>query len=84
MRNPVGVAPSITSAQLDDLQAYYVQKGCLPDVVGKAIVAAVAADKPKLFVGPVAQLSAFMRRFVPTLLKRQLTLATAAQIGFWK
>ena len=53
-------------------------------MVGKAIVAAVAAKKPKLFVGPIAQLSALMRRFMPTLMKRQLTLATAAQIGFWK
>lgn len=84
VRNPVGVAPSITAAQLDGLQAYYVAKGCLPDVVGRAIVAAVAAGKPKLFVGPVAQLSALLRRFAPTLLKRRLTLATATQIGFWK
>ncbi|MFZ5670765.1 MAG: SDR family NAD(P)-dependent oxidoreductase [Pseudomonadota bacterium] len=84
VRNPVGVSPSITSAQLDGLQAYYAASGCLPDVVANAIVAGIRAEKDKVFVGPIAQLSAWMRRFAPTRIKRRLTLSTAARIGFWR
>jgi NAD(P)-dependent dehydrogenase (short-subunit alcohol dehydrogenase family) len=81
--NPMGAAPSITRAQLDRLSAYYAASGCHPKVVADAVVASIRSGKPKLFVGPVAQLSAWMRRFAPTGLKRSLTLSTAARIGFW-
>ncbi len=84
VRDPRGFAPSISGAQLDDLQKYYVTNGCHPRVVAEAIVAGVAAGMDKIFVGPAAQTSGWIRRFAPTRLKRRLTLNDARKIGFWR
>lgn len=78
-----GVSPLISSAQLEGLQAYYVREGCHPSVVAKAIVDGIRAERSKIFVGPSAKISALLRRFAPTSLKRRLTLKLSEKIGFW-
>ena len=52
---PGMIAPGISEAQLQKLQHYYVEHGCLPDVVAEGIVRSVLADDLYLFVGPDGQ-----------------------------
>jgi short-subunit dehydrogenase len=78
-----GVSPLISSKQLEGLQAYYAREGCHPSVVAKAIVDGIRAEQSKIFVGPSARISALLRRFAPTSLKRRLTLKLSEKIGFW-
>ena len=78
-----GVSPLISSKQLEGLQAYYAREGCHPSVVAKAIVDGIRAEQSKIFVDPSARISALLRRFAPTSLKRRLTLKLSEKIGFW-
>jgi len=78
------IGPSISEEQVAGLQKFYAQIGCHPRVVAEAIVAGIMRERAKLFVGPTAKLSALARRFLPTRVKRRLTVANAVKIGFWR
>jgi short-subunit dehydrogenase len=78
-----GVSPQISAAQLEGLQSYYAREGCHPSVVANAIVDGIRAGQSKIFVGPSARISALLRRFAPTGIKRRLTLKLSEKIGFW-
>lgn len=82
VRDAKGVSPAIAPAQIEALQAHYRARGCHPRVVARAILEGVERGRAKIFVGPVAQMSAWMRRFAPTGLKRALTIRNARQIGY--
>jgi NAD(P)-dependent dehydrogenase (short-subunit alcohol dehydrogenase family) len=74
-------APGISADQLQKLQRYYVQHGCLPDVVAEGIVRSVLADDPYLFVGPAARLGAVAAR-LSRRLTRRFTLRSARESGY--
>jgi len=78
-----GVSPKISARQLEGLQSYYAREGCHPYVVAKAIVDGIRKGQSKIFVGPSARISALLRRFAPTSIKRRLTLKLSQEIGFW-
>ena len=78
-----GVSPQLSAAQLEGLQSYYAREGCHPSVVANAIVDGIRAGQSKIFVGPSARISALLRRFAPTSIKRRLTLKLSEKIGFW-
>ena len=75
------VAPGISAAQLQKLQHYYVEHGCLPDVVAEGIVRSVLADDLYLFAarppGSAPSLARLSRR-----LTRWLTLRGARDSGY--
>ena len=75
------VAPTVTEAQLQRLQAYYDAKGCSPDVVGEGMVAAVLGGSNLLLVGPYARLIHQLRR-ISLGLTRRIMLSDARRIGF--
>lgn len=79
-----GVAPQISSARLEALQAYYAREGCGPSEVAEAIIGGIRAGRSKVFVGPSARISALLRRIAPVSVKRRLTLTLAEKIGFWQ
>ena len=78
-----GVSPQLSAAQLEGLQSYYAREGCHPSVVANAIVDGIRGGQSKIFVGPSARISALLRRFAPTSVKRRLTLKLSEKIGFW-
>lgn len=82
VQDPRTVSPSIPPEQMDRLQNYYQTKGCLPDVVARDVVAGIRADKAKVFTGPVAALSGWLRRLAPTGLRRKMTRKSARDIGY--
>jgi NAD(P)-dependent dehydrogenase (short-subunit alcohol dehydrogenase family) len=82
VHNDRASAPSVTPEQTAILQAYYSRKGCHARVVAQRIVRAIERGTPKLFVGPLAALSAWMRRLAPTGLRRRLTIRTARNVGY--
>lgn len=75
------VAASIGEAQLQKLQRYYVENGCLPNVVAEGIVRSVLDDQQYLFVGPMARLASLLR-WLPPRLKRRLTIRDAGKAGY--
>jgi len=75
------IAPGISAAQLQKLQHYYVEHGCLPDVVAEGIVRSVLADDQYLFVGPAARVGAIAAR-LSRRLARWLTLRGARDSGY--
>lgn len=75
------IAPGIPQAQVAKLQRYYVEHGCLPNVVADGIVRSVLADDAYLFVGPMAKLASLLR-WLPHRLRRRLTLGDAAKAGY--
>ena len=75
------IAPGISAEQIQKLQRYYVEHGCLPDVVAEGIVRSVLADDPYLFVGPAARLGAVAAR-LSRRLTRRITLRSARESGY--
>lgn len=75
------IAPGIPQAQVAKLQRYYVEHGCLPNVVADGIVRSVLADDAYLFVGPMAKLASLLR-WLPHRLRRRLTLEDAGKAGY--
>ena len=75
------MAPGISEAQLQKLQRYYVEHGCLPDVVANGIVRSVLDDDPYLFVGPMAKLATLLA-WLPRGLRRTLMLRSAGEAGY--
>ena len=84
VRDTNGVSPQISAAQFESLQSYYAREGCHPSAVAKAIVDGIRAGKSKIFVGPNARISALLRRFASTSIKRRLTLKLSEKLGFWR
>ncbi len=82
VRDEKGISPTISEAQIQALQHHYRTKGCHPSVVAQGILDGVRRGRDKVFVGPVAQTSAWLRRFAPTRLKRTLTLQNSREIGY--
>ena len=74
-------APGISAAQLQKLQRYYVQHGCLPDVVAEGIVQSVLDDDRYLFVGPKAKPASILAR-ISRRLVRTATLRDARVAGY--
>ena len=75
------MAPGIGPAQVRKLQRYYVEHGCLPNVVADGIVRSVLDDDPYLFVGPMAKLATLLA-WLPRGLRRTLTLKDAGKAGY--
>jgi NAD(P)-dependent dehydrogenase (short-subunit alcohol dehydrogenase family) len=74
-------APGIGAGQLQKLQRYYVEHGCLPDVVAEGIVRSVLSDDQYLFVGPKAKLASILAR-VSRGMVRQATLRDSRVAGY--
>jgi len=81
VKNPANVASSISEAQLAKLQAYYVEKGCLPNVVAEGIVGAVESGRHLLAIGPSAKLATTLMRFSRRLTRR-VVISLSKKIGF--
>jgi short-subunit dehydrogenase len=79
--SPANIASSITTAQVDRLQAYYREKGCLPDVVAEGIVRAVQSGQAILAIGPSAKAVMTLMR-VSRRLARRVIIAMSKKIGF--
>lgn len=74
-------APGIGAAQLQKLQRYYVEHGCLPDVVAEGIVRSVLDDSAYLFVGPMARAASVLAR-VSRRLTRRVTIRDSRKSGY--
>ena len=74
-------APGISAGQLQKLQRYYVEHGCLPDVVAEGIVRSVLTDDTYLFVGPKAKPASILARLSRRLM-RKATLRDARVAGY--
>lgn len=74
-------APGIGAGQLQKLQRYYVEHGCLPDVVAEGIVRSVLSDDQYLFVGPKAKPASILARLSRSLV-RKATLRDARVAGY--
>lgn len=81
VKSNANVAPSISDAQLERLQTYYREKGCLPDVVAEGIVRAVQARKHLLAIGPSAKLATTLMR-ISRRLTRSVVISLSRKIGF--
>jgi NAD(P)-dependent dehydrogenase (short-subunit alcohol dehydrogenase family) len=76
-----GVAPSIPARQIERLQAYYVAKGCTPEVVAEDMVRAVQKGTDICLTGPGAALVYYIKKISLRLI-RGLTILSARQIGY--
>ncbi len=74
-------APSITEAQLGNLQRYYHDHGAHPSVVAEGIVRSDNKDDAFLFVGPMAKSGYTMGR-ISRRLARRMTIANAKKTGY--
>lgn len=78
---PGRIAPGISDAQIDKLRNYYVEHGCLPDIVANGIVQSVLTDDIYLFVGPEAKPASLLAR-LSRRLTRKVTIRTARKSGY--
>jgi NAD(P)-dependent dehydrogenase (short-subunit alcohol dehydrogenase family) len=76
-----GVAPSIPASQIARLQAYYVARGCTPEVVAEDMVRAVHRGRDICLTGPGATLVYHLKRLSLKLV-RIATIASAKKIGY--
>ncbi len=81
VRSNLGVSPSVSDATLAKLRNHYATEGCSPDVIAKAMVAAVRSDREIVNVGPKAALGWHLKR-VSLKLIRAATLDFARKSGF--
>lgn len=75
------MGPRVTEAQLAKLQAFYVEKGCLPEAVADGMVRAVEQGEDLLLVGPLARTISWMRR-LSLGLARRVTIRDARRMGY--
>jgi NAD(P)-dependent dehydrogenase (short-subunit alcohol dehydrogenase family) len=73
--------PGISAAQLQKLQRYYVDHGCLPDEVAEGIVRSVLGDAAYLFVGPMARPASVLAR-LSRRLTRRVTIRDSRKSGY--
>ena len=76
-----GVAPSVPASQIAKLQAYYVAKGCSPDVVAEDMVRAVEKGQDICLTGPGAALVFHLKRLSLRLV-RLATIFGAKRMGY--
>ncbi len=76
-----GVAPSVPDSQIARLQAYYVARGCTPEVVAEDMVSAVQNGRDICLTGPGAALVYHLKRLSLKLV-RMATIASAKKIGY--
>lgn len=76
-----GVAPTVPASQIAKLQAYYVAKGCTPEVVAQDMVRAVEKGSDICLTGPGAALVYHLKRFSLKLV-RMATIFSAKRIGY--
>lgn len=76
-----GVAPSVPAAQIAKLQAYYLAKGCTPDVVAEDMVRAVEKGQDICLTGPGAALVYHLKRLSIKLV-RMATVFSAKRMGY--
>lgn len=76
-----GVAPSVPASQIAKLQAYYVAKGCSPDVVAADMVRAVEKGQDICLTGPGAALVFHLKRLSLRLV-RMATVVSARRMGY--
>lgn len=74
-------ASGMSAAQIEKLQKYYADSGCLPDVVAEDVVRSVENDDAFLFTGPAAKLGFHAMR-ISRRLARRLTIAAAKKSGY--
>jgi NAD(P)-dependent dehydrogenase (short-subunit alcohol dehydrogenase family) len=74
-------APGISEAQMLKLQRYYVEHGCLPDVVANDIVRAILQDDLYCFTGPMAKPASILAR-ISRRLTRKVTIRDAKRSGY--
>lgn len=74
-------APGISDVQIEKLRRFYVQHGCLPDVVANGIVRSVLNDGLYLFVGPGAKPASLLARWSRRL-TRKATIRAARRSGY--
>ena len=74
-------AAGIGAAQIEKLRRYYVEHGCLPDVVADGIVRSVLHDDLCLFVGPMARPASLLAR-VSRRLTRRITISDSRKSGY--
>jgi NAD(P)-dependent dehydrogenase (short-subunit alcohol dehydrogenase family) len=78
---PGVTTPGISDAQMDKLRRYYVEHGCLPEVVAERIVRSVCNDDAYLFVGPMARPASVLAR-ISRRLTRRITIRDSRQSGY--
>lgn len=76
-----GVAPSVPASQIAKLQAYYLAKGCSPDVVAADMVRAVEKGQDICLTGPGAALVFHLKRLSLRLV-RMATVVSARRMGY--
>lgn len=81
VKAPGRIAPGIGDGQIEKLRRYYVEHGCLPDVVANGIVQSVLTDDLYLFVGPQAKPASLLAR-LSRRLTRKVTIRTARKSGY--
>lgn len=74
-------APGITETQMQKLRAYYVEHGCLPDVVARDIVRSILNDDQYCFTGPMAKPASMLAR-ISRRLTRKVTIRDARRSGY--
>ena len=79
--NRNNIAASVSAEQLGRLQAYYLRKGCSPDLVAESMVRAVQEGRDLILVGPFARLIFQLKRLSLGLL-RSIMLKDARKIGY--
>jgi short-subunit dehydrogenase len=76
-----GVSPSVPASQIEKLQAYYVAKGCTPEVVAEDMVRAVQQGQDICLTGPGAALVYHLKRLSIKLV-RMATVYSAKKMGY--
>jgi NAD(P)-dependent dehydrogenase (short-subunit alcohol dehydrogenase family) len=71
----------ISTAQIEKLRRYYVEHGCLPDLVADGIVRSVLNDDQYLFVGPMAKPASVLAR-LSRRLTRRVTIKGSYKSGY--
>lgn len=79
--NRGNIAASVSAEQLSRLQAYYLRKGCSPDLVAESMLLAVREGRDLILVGPFARLIFQLKRLSIGLM-RGVMLKDARKIGY--
>lgn len=74
-------APGITQAQMLKLQGFYIEHGCLPDVVAADVVRSILKDDLYCFTGPAAKPASMLAR-ISRRLTRKVTIRDAKRSGY--
>ncbi len=83
VKSPAGLAETIDDGQLAQIQKYYREKGCQPEVVANDIIAAVLRGRRIVPSGPLARAMVWMPR-ISRRLMRAMSLSGAKDVGYWR